>query len=169
MITAGWQEHESEDTELNAALGGEAINLELYARTNALFEADRELFDEHRSKQDELKQLQRFYRHRLNAYMDVYERFLTIGSAPPSSVETALAAVLEDIRRLDESHLAKVLENRRSFARKTNINERPAVIEHRADVKALLETTDTVAIAGGHVALLLNRLRFFDMKNLLRG
>ena len=168
MVTAGWQEHESEDGELRSVIGKKAVNLGLYGRANALFEEDRELFEAHRAKQDELKQIQRFYRDRLNSAMAVYERFLTLRSEPPRLLEEATASVLEDIRRLDGEHLDRVLQNRKDFAQRTSLYERPSVLRHRKEVKALVDGASGIAIAGGHVAILLNRLRFFGMRDLLQ-
>ena len=47
--------------------------------------------------------------------------------------------------------------------------ERSGVAEHRAELGELLDGLDLVAIAGGHVAILLNRLRLFDVLPLLAG
>ena len=43
-VTAGWEEREAEDQELIDHLGRETVNLELFPRTEEIFERDPELF-----------------------------------------------------------------------------------------------------------------------------
>src|SRR5207253_2752726 len=64
-ITAGWQEREAEDEELDAHLGGNTVNLRLHARGDELFREDPELRAAHRERQDGLRHRQDFYRIRL--------------------------------------------------------------------------------------------------------
>ncbi|MBC7974722.1 MAG: Type 1 glutamine amidotransferase-like domain-containing protein, partial [Myxococcales bacterium] len=44
--------------------------------------------------------------------------------------------------------------------------ERPIVVRHVAQLRAKIEPTDAIVIAGGHVAVLLNRLRLFGIAEL---
>ena len=65
VVTAGWQERESEDQELETHLGREVIDLRLYHRAADVLERDRELAAALRERQETLQELQELYRLRL--------------------------------------------------------------------------------------------------------
>ncbi|HEY7817614.1 MAG TPA: hypothetical protein VIG29_05315, partial [Vicinamibacteria bacterium] len=64
-VTAGWQEREGEDVELNKHLEGRAFDLELYRRADRAFGRDPELARAHREMQRKLRELTRIYDRRL--------------------------------------------------------------------------------------------------------
>lgn len=83
--------------------------------------------------------------------------------------EQQLEAAIRAIRNLDAEHLSFVDEVNAEYARRIDLDERPVVQRKRRQVMDLLESeaAEAVAIAGGHVAVLLNRLRLFDIRGLL--
>lgn len=162
-ITAGWQEREAEDLELHEHLGERTINLQLYARGEDVAESDPELFRAHRERQEWLKELQTLYRIRLAGALETL-RQLELSSARADLARLERTAALEEIRRLDQRHLESVTAIDEAFERKQRPGERPAVVRHRRAVAGLLDRTEGVAIAGGHVAILLNRLRMFGLE-----
>jgi len=168
VVTAGWQERESEDDELAAHLAGRTVNLRLYERGEELFAADPELFAAHRARQDELRQLQELYRLRL-ALAKEAARQLMAREGPPELLEPERRDAIAAIRDLDEHHLERVREARRQFETRCLPFERPAVRQHLAALERELAGCEAVAIAGGHVAVLLNRLRLFGGERWLRG
>jgi hypothetical protein len=161
-VTAGWQEREAEDLELHEHLGERTVNLMLYARGEDVFEHDPELFAAHRERQARLRELQRLYRARLAPLRDVAWRLLTA-----EGDEALLAPEREDaiaaMRRLDAHHLERVDAVDREFEAAWRPEARPALARHVAAIGRLLEGAEAVAIAGGHVAVLLNRLRLFGL------
>jgi hypothetical protein len=78
-------------------------------------------------------------------------------------------AALEAVRALDAAHLERLREIHAEFDARMKPGEREAVIRERGEIARLIDSTDAVAIAGGHVAVLLNRLRQFDIAGLLGG
>lgn len=66
VVTAGWQEREGENRELEEHLGRPVTDLELHRRGEQAFAEDRELFRAHRQRQDRLKEMQRLDRYRLD-------------------------------------------------------------------------------------------------------
>src|SRR5450631_3506070 len=68
-VTAGWQEREGELDELRAHVAMPVSDLGLYARTEAVFAADRALAAAARERQERLQELQDLYRVRLGALM----------------------------------------------------------------------------------------------------
>lgn len=166
-ITAGWQERESEDEELSAHLGGRTVNLAIYARGEEVFAADPELFELHRERQDRLRRLQEVYRLRLSFAKEAL-RQLFAREGERELLEPERRDALEALRDLDEHHLRRVRQVRREFHERARVADRPAWRRQVERLERLLARCEAVAIAGGHVAVLLNRLRLFGCERLLR-
>jgi hypothetical protein len=169
LITAGWQEREAEDRELKQALGGrDAVNLMLHSRGEAVFHDDNELFTSHRAKQDTLRRLQELYRRRLGhamaaaIQMQGLEQNATV--APRELISTQTASAIDAVRRLDDEHARASAEVEAAFAEKFQPRSRAAVQKHRRAIDQTLARCSAVAIAGGHVAVLLNKLRLFGLE-----
>lgn len=161
-ITAGWQERESEDQELNDAFGKRAVNLNLHARAEAVFREDPEIFAAHRAKQDRLRQLQELYRLRLASHLKAARR-VQQAQVPRDLVESELEEAIQALRLLDAHHVAKIRHIHAEFDRRVKPLERPAVLRQLREIDRVLEGCKGVAIAGGHVAVLINRMRLFDI------
>lgn len=166
LITAGWQEREPEDDELSAHLGGHTTNLHVHARGNQLFAADPELATAHRERQDLLRHLQDIYRIRLEHAFEA-ERDVAAYDAPAAIREEVAAASVEAIRALDAWHIGHCNSVRADFDERMKVHERKEVVRHKRELVALLRDCAGVAIAGGHVALLLNRLQIFGLDDLI--
>ena len=67
------------------------------------------------------------------------------------------------MRTLDHAHAARVGEIHAEFAARWQPAERTAVAAERAQVARLVDRCEALAIAGGHVLVLANRLRLFDV------
>ena len=172
VITTGWQEREDEDDELMAALGGrDGVNLCLHARGDEVYRADEELFVEHRAKQDRLKDLQDLYRRRLGHAMAAAAEMQDLQSGPQlhdrALLEPQLANAIDWVRKLDEEHVRATGAIDQAFKRSFQLLERPAVKRQRDELLALLEDCSAVAIAGGHVAVLLNKIDLFGLSEAL--
>jgi peptidase E len=162
-VTAGWQEREGEDQELNAALGNRTVNLMLHARGEAVFREDQDFFAAHRAKQDRLRHLQELYRLRLASALKAARR-VQQATAPRDLIDAELEEALQALRLLDAHHIAKVRHIEEEFDRKVRPLERPALRRHIKEIDAILADCSAVAIAGGHVAVLYNRMRLFDLR-----
>jgi hypothetical protein len=168
-VTAGWQEREGEDEELRDHLGGRTVNLRLYARCEEAFAADPELFAAHRDRQNQLRDLQRLYRLRLDHALAGARELQREREADPEIVEPERRAALAAVRALDARQLARVAAIDRRFEERWRPAERPAVARHRRELAAILADCGALAVAGGHVAVLLNRLRLFGIAALAAG
>lgn len=166
-ITAGWQEREDEDRELHEHLEGRTVNLRLYHRAEALFGADSELRDVLRERQVRLQEQQRLYRIRLSYSLQAALELLA-ANADPSLLELQREAAIQTIREIDQQHLRQVGEINAGYGEQLRLRERPAVAAARREVEAIVSDVSAVAIAGGHVAVLLNRLRLFGLGTMLR-
>jgi hypothetical protein len=166
LVTAGWQEREAEDDELSAHLGGQTVNLMLHARGNAVFAADPELAAAHRERQVLLRHLQEIYRIRLEHAFEA-ERDVATYDAPEAIRAEVHQSSIEAIRTLDAWHIDHCLNVHNDFERKWHTGSRAEVQRQRSEIGRVLADCSAVAIAGGHVAVLLNRLDLFDLHELL--
>lgn len=167
-ITAGWQERESEDQELHEHLSGDTINLRLYERADKVWKADPELREAHRARQERMRLKQDFYRIRLEHELDA-AHVIEQRKAGTEVLEEERATSIQVIRDLDARHLEVCTRERAEWNEKWKPLERDAVRAERDELVKILEEVSAVAIAGGHVATLLNRLELFGMDQLLKG
>ena len=161
-VTAGWQEREAEDLELHEHLGERTVNLMLYARGEDVFERDPELFAAHRERQSRLRELQSIYRARLGSLRDA-ARQLFEREGDPALLEPEREDAVAAMTRLDAHHLERVRKIDAEFEARMRVGERPAIARHRRAIDRILKKTGGFAIAGGHVAVLINRLRLFEL------
>lgn len=166
LVTCGWQEREDNDEDLPGQLGRKTINLKLYERGEQVLAADKSFARAHRARQDQLRQIQEFYRLRLertfDAALDIARK-----SAGTDLEADELRLSMEQIRRIDQEHLERVSALREAHELQLRPLERPAIAKHREELKKILDSVGILAIAGGHVAVLMNRLRMFGIKSLL--
>jgi len=162
-VTAGWQEREADDRELDALLGGRSLNLGLHARWLDVLDRDHDFAVaevEHRAALDELQQL---YLLQLDAALRAVFAVERRVDARPRMRAAALADAEAALRLVDDRHLARVTEVHAEFSATWRPEERPAVAEHRAAVRRGLDHTEALVVAGGHVGVLLRVLRLFDV------
>jgi enterochelin esterase-like enzyme len=167
LITAGWQEREAEDEELASHLGVGTINLRLHARGEEVFREDAELAHAYRERQKQLRQSQDCYRIRLEHALEA-DRTIRRRPAPARILEEEAEASLASVRSLDEWHLARCAALHRAFEAEWDLAHRPSVARHRREIAELVQDCDALAIAGGQVATLLNRLVLFAIAPLAR-
>jgi hypothetical protein len=167
-ITAGWQERESEDEELASHLRGRIVNLELHARGEDVFLKDPDLRDAHRERQDVLRHRQDFYRIRLEYEMEA-DRVIRQRTAPADILAEQAEISNETVRELDRAHLANCVMQHTAFNEGWRLHERPSVARHRREIAAIVKGCEAIAIAGGHVATLVNRLTLFGIGDLAAG
>jgi hypothetical protein len=160
-VTAGWQERESDDAELDSLTGGRSVNLRLHARwmdvllrDPAYAEAERD----HRLALDELRQL---YLVRLDAAIEALTTVSQRAVGHPHIREMAVEDALAMVRLLDERHLARVDELHAEFYARWRPEERESVAGHREEVRRVLAEVGCLVLAGGHVGDLLRVLHVF--------
>ena len=165
-ITAGWEEREPEDVELGEHLGDRVQNLAIYKRADDVYRRDPELHEAMRQRHDTLRALQEIYRQRLGHALECARDLLT---APGDAdlLEPERADAIEAVRLLDRRHLARVTEIHATFEQRWQPTQRDAVVAHRREIDAQLEDCGALLVAGGHVAILLNRMRLFGLETAL--
>lgn len=171
LITAGWQERESDDGELVADLakhGLTAVNLQLHKRSEEVFSIDEEFASAYSARQERLRQIQDFYRIRLD-YTGDAARAISVRHVDPELLAQESQVSVEQFRQLDRDHIERCRAIHIAFLERWRMSERPIVARNIRALKPLLEEAEAVVIAGGHVASLLNRLKLFDIPSLTAG
>lgn len=159
IISAGLQEWEAHGDGVAEDWPAPVHNLDLYARADRVLECDPALAEALHDKQLRLRDMQADYRIRLKhavAAVDELERRDRADDRP--SVRDAYAA----LRALDRRHLQQV---RKIHAEP--VPDSAALDEERAAVAQQLAAVSQVLIAGGHVAVLRNRMRMLGVDALL--
>ena len=166
VVTAGWEERESEDTELREHVGRRVQNLEVWSRVERIFTKDRELLTAMRQRHDRLRATQELYRMRLQGLMDPARELLR-RAGDGDLLEAERGDALAMLRTLDEQHMRRVATVHAEFEAKWRPHERAAVQREKRELQRHLAAASCLLIAGGHIAVLLHRLRLFDVLGLL--
>lgn len=168
VITAGWQEREAEVDELRQHVRRPVTNLMLHERAELVFQDNPEVFEAHRRRQNQLKELQQLYRLRLNHTMAA-ARALFAQEGRAELLEPERESAVAAVRNLDDHHLRRLAEVNAAFDAEWGERVRAATAPHRQEIEEILGQSSALGIAGGHVAVLLNRMRLFGLGKLLRG
>ena len=167
LVTAGWERREAEEHELRAAVGGSWHNLGLFQRFVELCAEDTTLASILSRRQDKLRALQSLYRLRLASAVGAARKLMSrVGDAALLDPERADA--IEAVRALDRHQLSRVTAIHREADVEIAATPHPLLEEMRRQLKQQIMDVEAVFVAGGHVAVLLNRLRLFDIEPVLR-
>jgi hypothetical protein len=166
LVTAGWQEREDQDGELHDLMGKKTLNLNLYQRAEKVFATDKEYAKLHRARQDKMRQRQEYYRLRINRFGDAALDIARLSAGSEYEADEARLSI-ESMRSCDLAHFNHCREARLEFEHHAKPFERPSIARHRDEITDILRSTKVLAIAGGHVAILLNRLRMFGIAELI--
>ena len=161
-VTAGWQEREPDDAELDRQLGSRSVNLSLYGRWLDVQERDPAFAAADRRLRQVLDEAQETYLLRLHhalAAVSALQRRGGNEQLRTEAVDEAVAAV----RELDARHLDRVGDVRTEFHRAWPPQDRAVIAEHRAAVAGLLGRAVGLVLTGGHVGVLLDTLLLFDV------
>jgi hypothetical protein len=167
VVTAGWEEREDEVGELEAHLGQKVVTLRLHGRLDQAFEADRPLFLAYRERRTRLREQADLYRLRL-AHLAATWYELARRESRPDLLEVERAAAVQALRDLDAHQTGRVANLVGEFDEAWRPAERPSLARHVAEVRRDLLSAECVLVAGGNVAVLLNRMRLFGLAPLLR-
>jgi hypothetical protein len=167
VVTAGWQEREAEVDELQEHVRRPVVNLRLHERAEDVFQQHPEVFDNLRARQDHLKRLQQLYRRRLDHILESARETFRLEGFEEDLLEEERRDAVAMVRTLDAHHRERVHQVHVDFEAHHGPRQEAAVAEHQQELAAILDRAGAVAVAGGHVAVLLNRLRLFDLPRLL--
>ncbi len=166
LVTAGWEEGERNDAEIDRRLGGGTRNLGLYGRRLDVLGTDPEYAEAERLLRTQLDELRDVYLDRLGyalAGVTAVRRRFEGGGDESSVVETAIASV----RDLDAAHVAAIGDAYDRFYAANPPHERAIITAHRNDVASIVEGCAAIAIAGGHVGVLNDCLHLCNLAPLI--
>ncbi len=161
-VTAGWQEREGELHDLEEHIATRALDLALYERGEDVFGTDTEFRDAYRLRQDSLMTMQRLYRRRLRHAMAAVDDLEHEDGDSPI-VRDEQRAAMRALRTLDNQHLKRIARAHNDFEAGMPSASRPRLVAHRNELASVLRHAKALLVAGGHVQVLLNRLRLFDL------
>lgn len=166
VVSAGWQEREGELESLREQLTNPISDLAVYARCEEVFAEDQALFEAHRERQDTLIAMQRLYRLRLSHALAAAHE-LAVASAPDALLEVERRSANATLRSLDRHHLRQIRRVHADFQAHHPRTHFAPLRRHQHELAEQLKQCDAVLIAGGHVAVLLGRLRLLDFADLI--
>jgi hypothetical protein len=165
LITAGWEEGERNDADIDRRLGGGSRNLGLYGRRLDVLGSDEEYAEAERLLRAQLDELRAVYllrlRHALDGVDAIRRRFA--GTPAGAELDAATAAV----RALDGGHVSAIAEVYQRFYDAYPPHERPIITAHREEVASIVAGCAAIAIAGGHVGALNDCLHLCNIAALL--
>jgi hypothetical protein len=166
LVTAGWQENETEDEALQAAIGLPCVNLRLHALAEQVFEQEPQFAAASHQRQKHLQHLQEFYRMRLDAVDDV-SRAIAVRHVDESLLYEQKHIAVGEMRYLDADHLLRCRGLWKEFDAAWTLERTPVLEQCREQIRGQLSDCDLLVVGGGHVMSLLNRLRLFDVLAML--
>ena len=164
-VTAGWEEREEEIDELSEHLGRPVRNLSLHRRGEEVFQRDPELLLGVGDFLNRRRELRAAYRLRLAHALDAVRDVMRAGYEPTLAEEEVESAI-GVVRALDAHHKERMRHVRDEFEEEWKPHEREVVARHRTEIAAILSDASALALAGGHVGILLDRLRLFGVASL---
>lgn len=167
VVNAGWQHREADDAELLDVMGDGARNLELYRRWNEVMDDDAELAEEYGSHMTLLMEHLALYEIRLNAALECFHLLWRRRVQDADLHDGALTAALAAVRDVDSWHLYQTSLLVRRFAARSQPARRPSVLGHREDVAEIIADSSVLALAGGHVGVLMECLELFGVTAVL--
>jgi hypothetical protein len=159
-VTAGWQDREPADDELDEVMGGRSRNLRLYERLTDVLETDGHFAEQALSHRDAMDELAGIYSLRLQRAL---ESVYAVARRPARHdiADSAFADAVRDVRDLDAWYLRTVDQLYVELEAKAPPAESEPVRRHREEVAEVLRDAAVLAVAGGHVGILLRCLRLF--------
>lgn len=167
LVTAGWEEGERNDADVDRRLGGGSRNLNLYGRRLDVLESDPAFAEAQRLLRAQLDGLRDLYlvrvRHALDGVEVIRRRFAEAGGRPEGELDAAVAAV----RTIDEAQAAVIGAAYERFYAQHPPHDRPAIARHRDEVAEIVAGCGAIAIAGGHVGVLNDCLHLCNLSVLI--
>lgn len=161
-VTAGWEEREGDDSELQEVLDGRLVNLRLHARMMSLLARDSPFTTAALAYRDAVDELSALYSVRLHHGLEaVYA--VHRSTARPDAVAAASAEAIRLVQEVDRWYVRSLDQLAGELAVARTVEDSGALQQHRAEVAEILSRAVVLTIAGGHVGVLGRALRLFGV------
>ena len=167
LITAGWEEGERNDAEIDRRLGGGTRNLGLYGRRLDVLSSDSEYAEAERLLRTQLDDVREQYQRRLRAVLDGVEVLRTRFAGTPGGAGAQFDAAIDAVRTLDEAHVAAISAAYDRFYAAHPPHDRVVIRGHRDEVASIVGECAAIAIAGGHAGVLNDCLHLCNLAALI--
>ncbi len=165
VVTAGWEDRELEDLPFRQHIEGPVHNLEVFHRMEKVYASDRELHAAVRARHDRMRELKDLHRIRLGHALGAARDLLARGG-DSKLLRDEVDDAIESVRRLDSFHADRMAAIQQGFQERVRPWERDAVARHREELRSVLAECPVLCIAGGHVGILLSRMRLLGILDL---
>lgn len=162
-VTAGWRDREKDDAELDAVLGGRSENLHLFTRLGHVIRHDRGFAAAASAYNRAVDEASALYLLRLQYALEaVYATMRR--PVREDLVDSSLRAGLQSVRDIDAWYLWVLAELEGELRADGGVDTSEVVAQHRGEVHETLSRSALLAIAGGHVSMLMRCLRLFSVE-----
>jgi hypothetical protein len=163
LVTAGWEEGERSDAELDRALGGGTRNLGLFGRRLDIMQSDAEYAAADRALRALVADMREVYLVQINYALRGVDAVRQHAAKARRLAGDELEEAVETVRGLDERYAARLAEAHDEFYDTTRPHERAIIAAHRAEVASMVAECAAVAVAGGHVGVLTESLHLSNL------
>ncbi len=167
LITAGWRHDEGEVESLQRVAGSSALHLPIYRWFDELMTSQPALANAWRLRQAKVLELKALHRLRLLPAIDALRQMMDRVSAGSEIARPQFQWSLDHLRELDQQLLDHAAVISRQHPEVLRPWEHPAVAAIHQRVAEAFAGSRAILVAGGHVAVLRNRLEFFGLRPLL--
>lgn len=162
-IAAGWEEREVDDGELDEVLDGRSRNLHLFGRLLDVLERDPVLAAAVTRLNEDMLELAGTYVTRLGFALEaVYA--MRQRSGRRDIVDDAVEDAIGTQRQIDTWYLGRLGRLKSELVASGALERSELLTQHRGEVAEQLAGCSVLAVAGGHVAMLLRCLQLFDVQ-----
>ena len=168
VVSAGWRHEESELKPMARDLRRPLSLLPLYLWFDELGQKEPDLSKEHSERQRRIKAYKKLYRKKLHMHLDYLDFIEKKWRKQPELYEDDYQEALNDLRSIDTGALKRLERIRAQFPNLLEPWKHPSAQPFHEEIRSTLEHCDGLIIAGGHVAILRNRMFFFGFAELLR-
>jgi hypothetical protein len=167
VVSAGWRHDEAELGALQEDVGRAVVHLPLYTWFEEVLAAAPDLAEAYRERQDRIKAFKKLIRTRLSSAYGVILKLHAQRVEDDDLHQAELLDAVRAVRDLDRRALEGCDAIRQEAGLAAAPWTHPAVAPLHARIRDALQDTGALCIAGGHVAVLLNRMCFFGMRELV--
>jgi hypothetical protein len=163
LVTAGWEERERNEAELDRALGGGTRNLGLFGRRLDIMQSDPEYAAADRILRVLAADLREVYLVQLRYALRGVEAVRQHAAKARRLSGDELAEAVETVRGLDERYAVRLAQAHHEFYDTMRPHERSVIAAHRAEVASIVGECAAIAVAGGHVGVLTECLHLSNL------
>lgn len=165
-ITAGWRHDEAELDGLTESIG-EVTHLPLYRWFDDVAEHAPEVAALYRERQTRVQRFKELYRLRIRSALTTVRDLVDRLPSDPELVAPQLERATEVVRQIDREVLGSVDEVRQAYRGLEHRFDVPWIRDRRDEAAQRISEAGAILLAGGHVAVLRNRLLFFGVEHAL--